>query len=314
MGFHTFLGMEIGVPEPEKLADFYKDYGFLRADSGAGDVWGSADMPEQIRIVERSFRQLVTMRIGCDSESDLVAIAKRLHNMGIKSEINAGRLLVTHPGHGWQVSVEVTDKAILTDHAPRVFNRPGCRARDVRAEVTTEAIARPPRRIGHIVLGSPDPIATTKFFTEGIGLYISDIVGGMATFMRCSTDHHNLLIQPGAVPYLNHYAFEFDDIDAVGAASANYLKGKTDDHDVMGIGRHTIGSNVFWYLKDPCGTMFENFCDMDNIENPDEWEVREDWGPGEFTNWGPTESDVPEVFFTPSDMPDIAKAFEEEGF
>jgi len=312
MAFHSFLGMEIGVPEPEKLADFYQEYGLLRAP-GAGDVWGSADMPEQIKIVERSFRQLVTMRVGCDSEQDLALIAKRFQALGAKPIISAGRLLVDHPGHGWRVSVEVCDKPRLTDHAPREFNRPGNRGRSERSEVTIETSPRPPRRVGHIVLGSPDPVATTKFFTEGLGLYVSDAVG-VATFMRCSSDHHNLLIQPGAVPYLNHYAFEFDDIDAVGAASANYLKGRTEDHDVMGIGRHTIGSNVFWYLKDPCGTMFENFCDMDNIENPDEWEARTDWEAGEFTTWGPKESDVPEVFFTPSDMPEIAKAFEDEGF
>lgn len=313
MTFHTFLGMEIGVPEPEKLAGFYQDYGLISASS-SGDVWGTKDMPKQVKIVERSFRQLVTMRIGCDSEEDIQAVAKRLEGIGVSSELSAGRLHVRHPGHGWGVSVEVSEREKLSAPSQREFNGPGNRARTGRAEATIEVTARPPRRIGHVVLGSPDPVKTTKFFTEGIGMYVSDVVGDMASFMRCSSDHHNLLIQPGAVPYLNHYAFEFDDIDAVGVAAANYLEGKSEDHDVLGIGRHTIGSNIFHYMMDPCGNMFENFCDMDNIEDPDEWEVRTDWTRGEFTNWGPGEKDVPEVFFTPSDITEIAKAFQEAKF
>ena len=38
--------------------------------------------------------------------------------------------------------------------------------------------------------------------TGGIGFQVSDEVRGVAAFIRCSTDHHNLLIQPspGRVP------------------------------------------------------------------------------------------------------------------
>ena len=160
-------------------------------------------------------------------------------------------------------------------------------------------------------MGSPDPIGAAKFFSEGIGFRVSDVVAGIATFLRCSTDHHNLLIQPSPTPYLNHYAFEFDDIDSVGAASSAYLEGAGQDEHVIGLGRHVVGSNVFWYMVDPCGTMFEFFSDMDDIPDDDAWEIGTDWGPHQFATWGP--SQPPERFFAPPDLGDLAKAREEAG-
>lgn len=307
MPLHTFLGMEIGVPEPETLAGFFAGIG-LEPDGAGNDVWGSADMPDQIRIVDRPFRQLVAMRIGCHDEADVVAAATRLEGLGVASTVEDGALRCTHPGHGWQVPIEPTPERPLTPPATREVNRPGDRGRaNVRAEVIVEPSHRPPRRLGHVVMGAPDPAAATTFFTEGIGMKVSDVIGGgIGTFMRCSSDHHNLLIQPSTVPYLNHYAFEFDDIDAVGVAAATYLRDHGDERHVIGLGRHTVGANVFWYMNDPCGTMFECFSDMDDIPDDDAWEVG-DWG-GEFSTWGPSEP--PLEFFVPADIDEIAAGFD----
>ncbi|MEM7139976.1 MAG: VOC family protein [Actinomycetota bacterium] len=307
MALHTFAGMDIGVPEPDTLAGFFDEVGLDVAPTG--EHWGTADMPEQIRILERPFRQLVTMRLGCDDESDLAETAQRLDRLGVPSSMDDGRLIVPHPGHGWQVAVEPTPRRSLTPPDEREINRPGERGRaNVRAEVITESTRRPPRRLAHVVVGAPDTAAATTFFTEGIGMKISDDVGGVATFMRCSTDHHNLLIQPSGVPYLNHYALEMDDIDAVGASAGDYLRAHGDERHVVGIGRHTIGANVFWYMNDPCGTMFELFSDMDDIPDDDAWEIGTDWTPGEFATWGAAEPPI--EFFIPSDIDEIAAGFD----
>ncbi len=159
-----------------------------------------------------------------------------------------------------------------------------------------------------MVLGSPDPLGAAKFFLEGIGFRLSDQVAGLLTFMRCSSDHHNLLVQPSPVPYLNHYAFEYDDIDAVGVAARRYLDRHEDRH-VVGLGRHVVGSNVFWYLNDPCGTMVEFFSDMDDIPDDDAWQPRTDWELGHFSSWGPKEP--PHHFAFPPDLEAIGRAQEE---
>lgn len=79
---------------------------------------------------------------------------------------------------------------------------------------------------------------------------------------------------------------------------------------VIGLGRHALGSNVFWYVKDPCGTMSEFYCDMDCIPDQAEWERRKGAAPPALGVWGPHAP--PEVFFAPADLETIAKGREAE--
>jgi hypothetical protein len=58
------------------------------------------------------------------------------------------------------------------------------------------------------------PGATQRFFTAGLGFKISDEAPGLASFLRCSTDHHNVLVQQAPVSFLHHTAWEVDDVDA----------------------------------------------------------------------------------------------------
>jgi Glyoxalase/Bleomycin resistance protein/Dioxygenase superfamily len=304
MALHSFLGMEIGVPHPEDLVRGYAEIGLV----GGGDRWGTLDCPAQIRVAEAPYRQLRAMRIGCDDERDLAALKQRLAALGLRAEDAPGQLSCLDPSGHWRVVVEVATPLALSAPPARATNGPGRRTRlGARAEVVTEAAPRPPRRLGHVVLGSPDPLGAAKFFLDGIGFRLSDQVAGLLSFLRCSSDHHNLLVQPAPVPYLNHYAFEFDDVDAVGAAASRYLEGREDRH-VVGPGRHVVGSNVFWYVNDPCGTMVEFFSDMDDIPDDDAWEPRSDWEIGRFSSWGPKQP--PHHFAFPADLAEIGRAQE----
>ena len=58
-----------------------------------------------------------------------------------------------------------------------------------------------PRKLGHAVLGTTDQEASQRFFTDGVGFKVSDLVKGTAAFIRCSTDHHNLLIQQAPISF-----------------------------------------------------------------------------------------------------------------
>ena len=144
---------------------------------------------------------------------------------------------------------------------------------------------------------------------------LDKMLDGVLTFMRCESDHHNLLIQPGSVSYLNHYAVEMDDLDAIGAAGTAVVAERSEA-DVVGIGRHLLGSNLFWYLTDPAGNMFEFFADMDQIDDDALWDReirRDDWTPDEagLSIWGAPEA--PEVFFEPPDIATIGAAREARG-
>jgi catechol 2,3-dioxygenase-like lactoylglutathione lyase family enzyme len=297
MALHRLLGIEIGVPDPATLDAFYAEIGFV----GGNRSWGPADQPGQIEITEAPYRQLREMRLACEGEADLDSIAKNLDGLGIASQKSDGRLRVADPVNHWDVVIEPRDVIDIPEQPKREVNRPGERGRlDARHELIVEAKPRPPRRLGHVVVGTNDILASHKLYTEGIGFRISDIVGGLAFFMRCSPDHHNFLLTPGAVPYLNHYALEHDDLDAVCRAATLYQR-EHEGTQIAGPGRHQIGGNMFWYMRDPSGRFFVYFADMDRITDDDAWQIREDWPHDDsWSLWG--EKDQPEVFFRPDDI------------
>jgi hypothetical protein len=80
------------------------------------------------------------------------------------------------------------------------------------------------------------------------------------------------------------------------------------------MGRHVVGSNVFWYLLDPAGGMFEFFADMDQITDDDLWDSeirRYDWDPFTIATY---ESGISKMdFFLPSDIDVIAAGRERAG-
>jgi hypothetical protein len=79
-----------------------------------------------------------------------------------------------------------------------------------------------------------------------------------------------MLLMPAPVPCMNHYAVECNDADAIGRLGMEVV-GERPEASVFGVGRHIIGSNIFWYLLDPAGGMFELFTDMDQITDDELW-------------------------------------------
>src|SRR5262247_3759155 len=85
------------------------------------------------------------------------------------------------------------------------------------------------RKIGHVVLNVTDLEAALSFYTELLGLEVSDryppsmVPGGMV-FLRCNTDHHGVALVGGAgrgkTSSLNHFAFEVGSLDEVFSARA----------------------------------------------------------------------------------------------
>ncbi len=183
MPLHRLLGIDVGVPEPQILHDFYAHIGFV--DTGEG--WGQKDAPDQIRVEEAPYRQLTRVRLGCHDESDLVAIGGRLDGLGITHETRDGTLHVVDPVNKWKIEVTTCAEQDLTPNEERIVNRPGVRHRtQARPFIMTEDVPRPPRRLGHFVIGTPDLKATHALYVEGLGFRVSDIVAdGLADRRMC---------------------------------------------------------------------------------------------------------------------------------
>ncbi|MBU3689749.1 MAG: hypothetical protein B7C54_03190 [Acidimicrobiales bacterium mtb01] len=316
MALNGLLDIELAVPDPQATFDFWLRRGMTQTAAG---VLGTPDRPVQMRITEGSYRHLSTMHLSCESEADLAAIAKRLAEAGVASEVSDTTLSCTDPVFGHVIVIDVGSPHPLTPSQHRAFNGPGEQVRrNDRADAVMNRQPPPPRRVGHVVLATPDFKRSADFYVDTLGFRVSDgMFNRMLTFMRVESDHHNLLIQPGPTSYLNHYAIEVDDIDAVGQFGTAVIA-EDPAANVVGIGRHNLGSNVFWYLTDPAGNMFEFFSDMDQIVDDEVWDRvhrRDDWdgkdGPAGFSVWGP--KDPPPEFISPPDVKQIAAAREALG-
>jgi catechol-2,3-dioxygenase len=158
-----------------------------------------------------------------------------------------------------------------------------------------------PRKLGHVVLGSTDLDASQRFFIDGIGFKVSDTIAGLASFLRCSTDHHNLLVQPAPVAFLHHTSWQVDDVDEIGRGAQAMLAVDPDRH-VWGLGRHHIGSNFFWYLKDPAGNFSEYYADLDCIVDDQLWTPAVWEAAKSLYSWGPP---VPPSFLAPDDLAEL---------
>lgn len=308
MALNGLLDIEMAVADPGELHSFWTRHGMVATSD---HVLGTIDRPSQVRLKEGSYRHLTKLRLSCERESDLADIGKRLGDAGVASSTAGTTLTCIDPVFGHVVEIEVGSPHPLTPSQQRAFNGPGQKSRlDTRASAVLDHSAPAPRRIGHIVLGTPHFGRAVDFYVNLLGFRISDqIRKGLATFMRVESDHHNLMIQPGPTSYLNHYALEVDDVDAVGLAGTAVVSERSDS-SVVGVGRHNLGANVFWYLRDPAGNMFEFFSDMDQIVDAETWDRvhrRLDWegedGPAGFSVWGP--KDPPPVFFNPPDIAEI---------
>lgn len=132
-----------------------------------------------------------------------------------------------------------------------------------------------PIRIGHVVyaIEMADREKAVAFYLDRLGFRLSDSTKTGGDFMRCggSHDHHNLfLISRADRNAFDHASFEVENFDMV-MMGGKYMKEAGWEADTTP-GRHILGSNYYWYFRNPCGGNTEYFADMDRMD--DNWEPR----------------------------------------
>ncbi|GAB3561598.1 VOC family protein [Amycolatopsis endophytica] len=294
MPLHRLTRVTIGVPNVEQTRAYYTEFGLTPAGHGLATTDGG----EQLRIEHAPRRRLLGIDVGADDRDDLDRILSRLRALDLDPLDGGDHVTAVEPISGIRTTVTISGR-ISQEPVSTPYNFPGNPQRpDVRAPGVLREEAVRPRKLGHVVLGSTDAAATQRFFTEGIGFKVSDVVPGMAAFLRCSTDHHNLLVQQAPVDFLHHTSWQVDDVDEVGRGASAMLAADPGRH-VWGLGRHHIGSNFFWYLKDPAGNFSEYYSDLDCIVDDALWKPGTFEGTRALFSWGPP---PPPSFLAPEDL------------
>jgi len=172
-----------------------------------------------------------------------------------------------------------------------------------------------PRKLGHLVLFVRDIQASVAFYTELVGLEVSDWIEDQMVFLRCANDHHDLALAQipkdsdrindtyyWQRPGLEHFAYELGSLEEIEEA-AGFLQERGVEI-VRGVGKHGPGENLFLVFKDPDGNYVEFYAEMVQVDedhpySPRVWdntlEAFDQWRFQRFVvpppKWGPSEDD-----------------------
>ncbi len=130
--------------------------------------------------------------------------------------------------------------------------------------------------LGHVVMGAADLRRALRFYTDVLGLRISDHVriplqsGGATsgTFLRAGDRRHHSLALIDTTPGLRHVMVELADLDAVGRVLDQCDR---DGVVTRTLGRHTNDAMVSFYLRGPDGVEIEVGCGGFFVDE-DAWE------------------------------------------
>jgi catechol 2,3-dioxygenase-like lactoylglutathione lyase family enzyme len=274
-GLHHYA---LEVPDLGVADGFLQDFGLETAEKDGALVARCAGRgQEQVRMLEGPVKRLhhlsFTLRPG-----SLDALRESLERAGtavIQPPPGADEqgLWIRDPD-GTAVQLLDVEPAPPRPVAEILTNAGGSRQRIGAAawrQVTDDVN---PRRLGHTLLFTAQPAAMTSFYTNVMGLAVSDVIHhDLVTFLNAGPgDHHIFGFIRSSHPGFHHASFEVPSIDAI-ALGADRMRTRGREAG-WGLGRHTIGSNFFHYNPDPWGSWIEWFSDIDQI---DECWVAGDW-------------------------------------
>ena len=221
MPLHRLTKLVVGVPDVDTAIPFYADFGL--AYLGARR-FATTDGGEQLELTRRARRGLIELGIGCDDPDDLDRVGHALTSAGIAYQRSADAVTATDEGSGVRARVSIAARYQQAPARPAACNGPGADLRvNERGPGTTRTAAVRPRRLGHVVVGSTNVEASEHLFIGILGFQVSDTIRNVGKFVRCSTDHHNLMVSAAPAQFMHHTSWQVDDVDEVGRGAAGML-------------------------------------------------------------------------------------------
>jgi catechol 2,3-dioxygenase-like lactoylglutathione lyase family enzyme len=264
-----------GVTDLDAEVAFYRDvWGLRQTTTHQGMIYFAAQGHEEPHVVR--------LRASDEKRIDVIALAA-----ATRAEVDALHAQVTQ--HGARVIFPPKNLDGPGDgYGFRFFSPDGLPfeiSSDVKKGPAQESTpgASVPERISHIVLHSPDHHAMVKFFTDALGLRISDWLGDFMCFLRCNSAHHRLAILPGP-PCLNHVAYDMHSLDDMMRGVRRLKQAGVDIK--WGPGRHTAGNNTFSYFTTPNGFAVEYTSELEQVDDEKHQHTVHAPGPQVMDQWG----------------------------
>ena len=285
---HSLQHFVFSVPDLSEAQRFYTAFGLdarlvddrLRLHThGHPHAWGSLlQAPGPKRLQYLSF--------GLYAE-DLPALRDRVASSGLACAphpASDGQGLWLRGPDGVCLQLVVAPKVSPSLRSlPRRRPAPGRGASPARSQAGTVQ----PRRLSHVLLFSADVLGAARFYSQVLGLRLSDHSGDGIAFMHGAhgSDHHMLALAKSGGAGLHHSSWDVGSVHEVGLGAEQMRnQGYTAG---WGLGRHVLGSNYFHYVRDPWGSYAEYSFDIDHIPADMDWPAADHPGEDSFYVWGP---------------------------
>jgi catechol-2,3-dioxygenase len=141
-----------------------------------------------------------------------------------------------------------------------------------------------PKKLGHVGIYVRDLEKSKKFYTEVVGLKVSDEFPAKAVFMRCSHDHHDtILFQLAAEKStrsqndrteIQQISYEVDRLDDLRQKAAEI---RTQGIAVTRPDQKGPGMDKTIEFSDPDGNRIQFYCDMDQTGWDDRSRPADQW-------------------------------------
>ncbi|MEU6261470.1 VOC family protein [Streptomyces sp. NPDC047043] len=269
----------LAVPDLDEAEDFYADRWGMQQVKGDGDSsrrylralysgHHAVALDQAAPGTDRG--EMVHLSFDVANRADLDTAVERVATVGGRVVREPGEPL--HPGHEASAAISDPDGNVVELLYGSAFTEEDHRARVIA-----------PRKLGHVVLNTPDRAPMEKFYAS-IGLRVGDRTAGGMSFLRCNSDHHSLALVDSGRTGVQHVAFDVVNLDSVMIALGEL--GRDGTPCVWGPGRHGPGNNIFTYYSDPGGVFIEYYAEMEQVEEELEGPLEEKfWGPEWQGDW-----------------------------
>lgn len=252
----------VGVPDPGTSKDFYHEvWGLGLSESDTDRFWlrgtGEEHHILKLQLAEQNALGGVTFAVATPREID--DAARGLQRLGVPLLREPGR--TDDAAGGYSLA--------LVDPEGRTVEL----AAEVHAVVRQDGQGYPalPRKLAHVVLNTVDIDRATAFYTEVLGMRVSDWSEHQMSFLRCNPEHHVIAFNQAPWTSINHVAYEMASVDhfmrGIGSLGLHGISPK------WGPGRHGPGDNTFSYFTDPAELVCEYTSEVIQVDE-DAWLCR----------------------------------------
>lgn len=289
--------VHFSVPNLDRMAEFLHDFGLVPAKrtNNAHYARGAGSAPFS-HVTSLGPPGFVALGLRAASLEDIQRLADAEGvDVDASQAPGGGKLVRLIDPDGLRVEV-VADQAAAVP-LPLV-GEPSRNSVHSRSRIrSTVRIPQGPStvvRLGHAVFTVADFRRSEEWYKSRFGFISSDEIHeqsgrAIGAFLRCDrgdepTDHHTLFLLEGATPGFAHAAFEVEGLDDLMRGHA-FLREAGRTH-AWGIGRHTLGSAIADYWRDPWGHGMEHWTDGDLLVAEDGSRIAS-LAELECSQWGP---------------------------